>query len=134
MPASASAPPDGISTVVSARRARIEGTVSVWLVPGYVDVIAFSVERSDTSVTTFMLMRPSPSTTGVKDRLTPNFLKSICCWQIGGIAWSCRRTAVRDREFAAGEEGRGLAGNRGEVRLRERPDDAGAFHRVAGSR
>ena len=34
MPAIASAPPDGISTVVSARRVRIEGTVAELVVPG----------------------------------------------------------------------------------------------------
>ena len=43
-----------------------------------------SVDRSDTSVITLRLMRPSDSTTGVKTRLTPNFLKSTCAWQTGG--------------------------------------------------
>jgi len=67
MPARASEPPEGISTVVSARR-----------VPVTCSVMAFSVERSETSVMTFRLMRPSESTTGVNTRLTPNFLKVIC--------------------------------------------------------
>ena len=37
MPASASEPPDGISTVVSARRARIDGMVSLCSEPGQLD-------------------------------------------------------------------------------------------------
>ena len=77
MPAMASEPPDGISTVVSARRVRIDGTVADCVVPGSAMVSAFCVDRSDTSVITLRLMRPSLSTTGVKLRLTPNFLKSI---------------------------------------------------------
>src|SRR6185312_17504442 len=44
----------------------------------------FSDERSETSVITFRLMRPSDRTIGVNTRLTPNFLKSICDWQTGG--------------------------------------------------
>src|SRR5476649_2811940 len=84
MPAKANEPPDGISTVVSARRVLIEGTVSVWAAPGTDRVKALSVDRSDTSVITLRLMRPSDSTTGVKTRLTPNFLKSIWGWQTGG--------------------------------------------------
>ncbi len=82
---------------VSARRARIVGIVSVWFVPGTISVMAFSLESSDTSVETFRLMRPSPSTTGVKERLTPNFLKSICCWQIGG-----ERVVSHDRPLGMG--------------------------------
>src|ERR1035441_5602380 len=78
MPAKASDPPDGISTVVSARRVLIEGMVSVW--PPCTRVTALSVDRSDTSVITLRLMRPSDSTTGVKIKLTPNFLKSIDVW------------------------------------------------------
>ena len=77
MPAIASEPPDGISTVVSARRVRIDGMVAVALLPGSVMVSEFCDDRSDTSVITLRLMRPSLSTTGVKSRLTPNFLKSI---------------------------------------------------------
>src|ERR1700743_1752828 len=46
--------------------------------------MAFSLERSDTSVITLGLRRPSDSTIGVNTRLTPNFLKSICDWQTGG--------------------------------------------------
>ena len=84
MPASASEPPEGISTVVSARRVVIEGMVSGVVEPGTCKVIEFCVERSDTSVITLRLMRPSDSTTGVNSRLTPNFLKSTCAWQTGG--------------------------------------------------
>src|SRR5215831_20544581 len=84
MPASASEPPDGISTVVSARRVVIEGMVRVWVEPGTAKVKELSVVRSDTSVITLRLMRPSDSTTGVNTRLTPNFLKSTCAWQTGG--------------------------------------------------
>src|ERR1700688_4553094 len=84
MPAKASDPPDGISTVVSARRVLIDGMVSDWFEPGTDKVKALSVDRSDTSVITFRLMRPSDRTTGVKTRLTPNFLKSTCAWQTGG--------------------------------------------------
>ena len=107
MPAIASAPPDGISTVVSARRVRIEGTVSVWVEPGIAMVSALSVERSDTSVMTLRLMRPSLSTTGVKFRLTPNFLNSIDGWQIGGdLVVSQGQDSRSDRKLAAGDERR----------------------------
>src|SRR5580700_9764417 len=84
MPAMASVPPDGISTVVSARRVRIDGTVADALVPGSTTVIEFWVDRSDTSVITLRLMLNSASTTGVKFRLTPNFLKVIAGWQVVG--------------------------------------------------
>src|SRR5580658_9526709 len=84
MPAIASAPPEGISTVVSARRVRIDGTVADSVVPGIGIVSELLLDRSDTSVITLRLMRPSLSTTGVKLRLTPNFLKSIEGWQVDG--------------------------------------------------
>ena len=77
MPAIASEPPEGISTVVSARRVRIEGIVAFCVVLGTEIVSEFWLERSDTSVITLMLMRPSLRTTGVKLRLTPNFLNVI---------------------------------------------------------
>src|SRR6202166_254830 len=70
-PAIAIAPPDGISSVVSARRVLIEGTV----IP--VTVTELSSEISDTSVITRRLIRPSVSTTGVKLSEMPNFLKAI---------------------------------------------------------
>src|ERR1700758_1427312 len=79
MPAMASAPPEGISTVVSVRRTWIDGMVTGG---GPDRVNVFSLERSETSVITLRLMRPSESTTGVKLRLTPNFLKSMPYWQI----------------------------------------------------
>src|SRR3954454_12828504 len=65
------APPDGISSVVSARRVLIDGIV----VPPWPPLRAFSDEISDTSVITRRLIRPSVSTTGVKLRDIPNFLK-----------------------------------------------------------
>src|ERR1700710_3208728 len=68
-PAIAIEPPDGISSVVSARRVLIEGTV----IP--VTVIELSSDTSDTSVITRRLIRPSFSTTGVKLSEMPNFLK-----------------------------------------------------------
>src|ERR1700688_345835 len=70
-PAIAIAPPDGISSVVSARRVLIEGTV----IP--VTVTELSSEISDTSVITRRLIRPSVSTTGVKLSEMPNFLNII---------------------------------------------------------
>src|ERR1700744_3935326 len=70
-PAIAIEPPDGISSVVSARRVLTEGIV----VPPAPPVSAFSAETSDTSVITRRLIRPSASTTGVKLREMPNFLK-----------------------------------------------------------
>ena len=42
-------------------------------------------------------MRPSDSTTGVNFRLTPNFLKSISGWQIGGDF-----VVSQDRPFGIG--------------------------------
>ena len=82
MPAIASDPPEGISTVVSARRVRIAGTVTLLVVPGIGTDSAFCAEMSDTSVITRRLMRPSLSTTDVKFRLTPNFLNWIEGWQV----------------------------------------------------
>ena len=81
---------------MSARRVWIEGTVSE-PEPVTCRVIAFSVERSDTSVMTFRLMRPSERTTGVNTRLTPNFLNVICGWQIGG-----ERVVSHDSPFGIG--------------------------------
>src|SRR6266404_9286670 len=65
-------PPEGISSVVSARRVLIEGIVDPLAPP----VKEFSVETSDTSVITRRLIRPSVSTTGVKLSEMPNFLKA----------------------------------------------------------
>src|SRR5579859_7952902 len=70
-PAIASDPPDGISSVVSARRVLIEGIV----VPPAPPDKALSIDTSDTSVITRRLIRPSVSTTGVKLSEIPNFLK-----------------------------------------------------------
>src|SRR6185437_5145766 len=97
IPASASEPPDGISTVVSARRVWIEGTVKDVVEPVTCRVIAFSVDRSETSVITFRLIRPSESTTGVNTRLTPNFLNAICGCHSGGD-----RVVSHDSPFGMG--------------------------------
>src|SRR5262249_10413877 len=67
-PAIAIEPPDGISRVVSTRRALTEGTMRL------LRLIELSFETSDTSVITCRLMRPSVSTTGVKFNEIPNFL------------------------------------------------------------
>src|SRR5258705_3928527 len=67
------APPEGIFSVVSARRVLIEGIV----VPPAPPAKALSFEISDTSVITRRLIRPSVSTTGVKLSEMPNFLKLI---------------------------------------------------------
>src|SRR6185369_2594057 len=90
-------PPDGISTTVSARRVWIDGTVSELADPLTCNVIEFSTERSDTSVMTFRLMRPSERTMGVNTRLTPNFLNVICGWQTGG-----ERVVSHDSPFGIG--------------------------------
>ena len=50
--------------------------------------------------------------------------------RFGGVA----RQPVGNREFAAGDEARGLAGDRGQVRLGQRAHDAGAVHGPAASR
>ena len=93
-----------------------------------VSVIELSFDSSDTSVITRRLIRPSVSTTGVKLSEMPNFLKLI--WvrtdtrdRVAGIAGG-------DRKFAAGDEGRGLAGDRRQVRFGQRAHHAGAFHRA----
>ena len=68
-------PPDGISSVVSARRVLIEGMVAFAVAAEDRSVRAFSVDTSDTSVITRRLIRPSVITTGVKLSEMPNFLK-----------------------------------------------------------
>ena len=82
-PAIAIAPPEGISSVVSARRVLIEGTEIPLM------LIELSLETSDTSVITRRLMRPSVSTTGVKLSEMPNFLKAI-----DGAHWPTAPAAV----------------------------------------
>src|ERR1700756_5335803 len=84
MPAMANEPPDGSSTVVSARRVRIDGMVAVALELGWATVMALLLDRSETSVMTLRLMRPPLSTTGVKFRLTPKFLNVTDGWQVSG--------------------------------------------------
>ena len=104
--------------------------VSVVVEPGCCSVMAFSVERSDTSVITLRLMRPSDSTTGVNTRLTPNFLKSTLGWQTGGDLVVSQDSPLGIGKFAAGQEGRGLARDRRQIRLGQRADHAGALHRA----
>src|SRR6266702_5377162 len=70
-------PPEGISSVVSARRVWTEGMVIelVELEDSACDtVMAFWLDSSETSVITRRLIRPSLSTTGVKFSEMPNFL------------------------------------------------------------
>ena len=79
-PAIAIEPPEGISSVVSARRVLIEGMVSEFVdvaLTACDSVIELSFDSSETSVITRRLMRPSVSTTGVKLSEMPNFLKLI---------------------------------------------------------
>src|SRR5882757_5080699 len=79
------APPDGISSVVSARRVLIEGTEMPLM------VIELSFDTSDTSVMTRRLIRPSESTTGVKFSAMPNFLNEIegahCPTEPAAVVW-----------------------------------------------
>src|ERR1700722_20040701 len=84
-PAIASDPPEGISSVVSARRGLIEGT----LIPLMLTELSF--DGSETSVITRKLIRPSVSTTGVKFSEMPNFLKAIdgahCPTEPAAVVW-----------------------------------------------
>src|SRR6201999_4297239 len=70
-PAIASEPPEGISSVVSARRVLIDGTLTPLV------LMELSVEISETSVITRRLILRAVSTTGVKLREKQMFLKSI---------------------------------------------------------
>src|SRR4030088_2499142 len=95
-PAIAIAPPEGISSVVSARRVLIEGIVTELTVEAVTDcesVIELSFDSSDTSVITRRLIRPSVSTTGVKLSEMPNFLKLI---------WVVQTCVVGSQEYPAG--------------------------------
>src|SRR5580704_920245 len=84
-PAIAREPPDGISSVVSARRVLTEGTEIPLM------LIELSLDTSDTSVITRRLILPSVSTTGVKLSEMPNFLKAIdgehCPTAPDGFVW-----------------------------------------------
>src|ERR1700722_13315945 len=84
-PAIASEPPEGISSVVSARRVLTEGTLTPLM------LIELSGETSETSVITRRLILPSVSTTGVKLSEMPNFLKAIdgahCPTAPAGLLW-----------------------------------------------
>src|SRR5437868_8598741 len=91
-PAIAIAPPEGISRVVSARRVRIEGTVSA-LPCDWTKVKELSFDSSETSLITRRLMRPSLSTTGVKLSEMPNFLKLI---------WVLQTCVTGSQEYPAG--------------------------------
>ncbi len=88
-PAIASEPPEGISSVVSARRVLIDGIVRVLVTVAVTDWAScseLSADSSDTSVMTRRLIRPSVRTTGVKFSVMPNFLKSTCVlhWRVVG--------------------------------------------------
>src|SRR3954471_23908740 len=95
-PAIAIAPPEGISSVVSARRVLIEGMVTEFTVEAVTDcdsLIELSFDNSETSVMTRKEMRPSVSTTGVKLSEMPNFLKLI---------WVVQTCVVGSQEYPAG--------------------------------
>src|SRR5471032_2260780 len=96
-PAIAIEPPDGISSVVSARRVLIDGIVTELTVEAVTDcdsVIELSFDNSDTSVITRRLIRPSVSTIGVKLREIPNFLKLI---------WVVQTCVVGSQEYRSEE-------------------------------
>ena len=76
-----------------------------------------------TSVEICRQMRPGDSTTGVKDRPTPNCLNSI-------VTLPCWSLADRHGEFAAGEEFRGFARHGGEIGLGQHMHQADLFQRV----
>src|ERR1700684_1994416 len=84
-PAIASEPPEGISSVVSARRVLTDETLTPLM------LMELSVEISETSVITRRLILPSVSTTGVKLSEMPNFLKAIdgehCPTAPDGFVW-----------------------------------------------
>src|ERR1700677_3198364 len=84
-PAIASEPPEGISSVVSARRVLTDGTLTPLM------LMELSVEISETSVITRRLILPSVSTTGVKLSEMPNFLKAIdgahCPTEPAAVVW-----------------------------------------------
>src|SRR3569833_1572925 len=88
-PAIAIAPPEGISSVVSAWWVLIAGMVSELVVTDETDcerVIEFSFDSSETSVITRIEMWFLFITTGVKLSEMPNFLKLICVvqtWVVG---------------------------------------------------
>src|SRR3954451_12428585 len=91
-PAMAIAPPEGISSVVCARRVLIEGMVTELTVEAVTDcesVIELSFYSSEYSVITRRLIRPSVITTGVKLSEMPNFLNEIWVvqtWVVGSQA------------------------------------------------
>src|SRR5882762_2582230 len=90
-PAIAIAPPDGISSVVSARRVLTEGMVSE--LPAWFNVMELSLDSSETSVITRRLIRPSVITTGVKLSEIPNFLE---------VAWVVQGRVIGSQEEPAG--------------------------------
>ena len=111
MPAMASEPPEGISTVVSARRVLIDGMVCVVrsvALTDCVSVSALSLDSSDTSVSTLRLIRPSDITTGVKFRPTPNFLNWIWVWQFRVVGSQVKPAGIGNsppaRKFAVSPE------------------------------
>ena len=115
-------PPEGSSSVVSARRTLRPGIVRS-LPPEPVSVKDPSADSSDTSVLTRRLMRPSDSTTGVKLRATPNGLN----WMVMLPVWS--RPVGTGNSPPARKRG-DLAGDGGQRRLGQRPDHAGLLERA----
>ena len=105
------------SIVVSARRTVSAGMVSV--PPDTGTLTAPLVESWLTSGRTRRLSRVGDSTVGTTARLTPNCLEFD---RDGGLAVGCV-AGDRDRELAAGQEARGLARLRREVRLRQDGDE-----------
>ena len=75
-----------------------------------------------TSGSIFRLITPSPSTVGVKARPTPYFLNSIVIVP--------RFDATGIGKLAAGEEARGVARERDQVRLGEAAHDAALLQRL----
>ena len=107
----ASEPPEGISTVVSARRVLIDGMVCVVrsvALTDCVSVSALSLDSSDTSVSTLRLILPSDMTTGVKFRPTPNFLNWIWVWQFRVVGSQVKPEGIGNsppaRKFAVSPE------------------------------
>ena len=115
-PAIAKLCPSRSSTVVLARRTISAGTV----IAPTVIVVVGSIWLTSGSI--FRLITPSPSTVGVKARPTPYFLNSTV------IVAEVRRD--RNRKLAAGEEARGVARERRQVRLGEAAHHAALLQRL----
>ena len=122
------APPEGISSVVSARRVLMEGTE----IP--LTLMELSLETSDTSVMTRRLIRPSVNTTGVKFNEMPNFLKAMegahCPTEPDAVVWQVTPVGIGNSPPAMNVAD--FARNGGQVGFGEGTDHAGAFHGPQG--